>query len=211
MSNIIEALILASALSIDAFVVSFAYGSNRIKIPFLQINIINILGSSVLALSLLAGIIIKGLIPAWLTIVISFTILFSLGIIKLLDSITKSVIKRNINVTKQVRFSFLNFKFIINLYANPEAADQNSDRIISPVEAIALALALSLDGLAIGFGAALGNTSILTVLIASLITDLALIIFGLYLGHKLAKKTGLNLSWLSGVILIIIAFMNLVF
>jgi len=211
MSNIIEALILASALSIDAFVVSFAYGSNRIKIPFLQINIINILGSSVLALSLLAGIIIKGLIPAWLTIVISFTILFSLGIIKLLDSITKSVIKRNINVTKQVRFSFLNFKFIINLYANPEAADQNSDRIISPVEAIALALALSLDGLAIGFGAALGNTSILTVLIASLITDLALIILGLYLGHKLAKKTGLNLSWLSGVILIIIAFMNLVF
>lgn len=39
---IFEAVILASALSIDAFVACFAYGSKNIKIPFTSVQVINI-------------------------------------------------------------------------------------------------------------------------------------------------------------------------
>ncbi len=48
----IESLLLVLAVSLDAFVASIAYGTNKIKIPFASATIINIICSSVLGLSL---------------------------------------------------------------------------------------------------------------------------------------------------------------
>ena len=44
----IESLLLVLAVSLDAFVASIAYGTNKIKIPFVSATIINIICSSVL-------------------------------------------------------------------------------------------------------------------------------------------------------------------
>ena len=71
---------MSSALSIDAFAASFAYGSNKIKIPFLSAQIINLICTGILALSLLIGSLVKQLIPAWLTAVLCFALLFILGL-----------------------------------------------------------------------------------------------------------------------------------
>lgn len=200
---------LASALSMDAFVASFAYGSNKIKIPMLSIQIINIVCSSILGISLLVGTLVKQYIPDWLTIMICFTILFVLGIAKLLDSIIKSIIRKYNNFNKEIEFSMFNIKFILSLYANPEDADIDSSRIISPMEAASLAIALSLDGLAVGFGAALGNVNGLAIFLSSLVTNAIAVILGCYLGNKIARKLSFNLSWLSGILLIFLAFLKL--
>ncbi len=48
----IESLLLVLAVSLDAFVASIAYGTNKIKIPFVSATIINIICSSVLGVSL---------------------------------------------------------------------------------------------------------------------------------------------------------------
>lgn len=200
---------LASALSMDAFVASFAYGSNKIKIPMLSIQIINIVCSSILGISLLVGTLVKQYIPDWLTIMICFTILFVLGIAKLLDSIIKSIIRKYNNFNKEIEFSMFNIKFILSLYANPEDADIDSSRIISPMEASSLAIALSLDGLAVGFGAALGNVNGLAIFLSSLVTNAIAVILGCYLGNKIARKLSFNLSWLSGILLIFLAFLKL--
>lgn len=204
-----EAIILALTCSIDAFAASFAYGTNKIKIPFISNQIINFICCTILGISLLFGAIVRNYIPSHLTIIISFIILFILGIIKLFDSITKSLIRKYNNITKELKFSFFNFKFILKLYADPEDADIDSSRDISPTEAVALAFSLSLDGLAIGFGAALSNINILVVVIAALLINMIALISGVNLGNKLAKKSSVNLSWISGVILIILAFSKL--
>ncbi|QUH21516.1 sporulation membrane protein YtaF [Alkaliphilus sp. B6464] len=200
---------LASALSMDAFVSGFAYGSNKIKIPMLSVQIINIICSSILGISLLVGTVLKQYIPSWLTLAICFIILFTLGVVKLLDSVTKSIIRKHNHLDKEIEFSMFNFKFILNLYANPEEADVDASKVISPIEASSLAIALSLDGMAIGFGAALGNINALAVFLCSLVTDAAAIILGCYIGNKIARKLSFNLSWLSGVLLIILAFLKL--
>jgi len=207
--TILEAIMLASALSMDAFVSGFAYGSNKIKIPMLSVQIINVICSSILGISLLVGTVLKQYIPSWLTLIICFVILFTLGIIKLLDSVTKSIIRKYNHLDKEIKFSMFNFKFILNLYTDPEEADVDASKVISPMEASSLAIALSLDGMAIGFGAALGDINALAVFLCSLVTDAAAVILGCYIGNKIARKLSFNLSWLSGVILIILAFLKL--
>jgi len=156
------------------------------------------------------GIIVKDYIPSWLTISICFIILFILGIAKLLDSITKSIIRKHTNMKKELKFSFLNFKFILKLYADPEVADIDRSKTISPLESIGIAIALSLDGIAVGFGAALGNINGLAVFLFSLITNALAVFLGCSLGNRVARKVRFNLSWISGVILLILAFSKLV-
>lgn len=204
-----EAVILASSLSLDAFVASFAYGSKNITVPFKSVQIINFICSGITGLSFLAGGLLRQYIPCQLTAIVSFIILFLLGVIKLLDSTTKSIIRKYNYLHKEIAFSLFNFKFILNLYANPENADIDNSKTISSMEAASLAAALSLDGITVGLGAALGNISGLAVFFFSLVTNMAAILLGGLAGRKMVKKTPFNLSWVSGLILIVLAFMKI--
>lgn len=206
---LLESLLIVTALSIDAFVSSFAYGTNKIKIPIKSILIINIICSLILAFSLFFGVLLRPLISQSLAQFVSFSILFILGITRLFDSTIKTLIRKYNNIEKKVEFSILDLKFILNVYANPEKADIDSSRIVSSKEAIFLAIALSLDSFAVGFGAGLSDVNHFQIIGFSLITDMFAIIFGCYFGNIIAKKFSLNLSWLSGLILIFLAFTNL--
>ena len=206
---IFEAAILASSCSIDAFTASFAYGSNKIKIPFLSNQIINLVCSCVLGVSLFAGTFVRQYLAPWVTTFICFMLLFILGIIKLFDSVTKAIIRKHSNLNKEFKFSIFNLKFILNLYADPEKADIDASKTISPAEAVFLAVSLSLDGLAVGFGAALGDVNAWVVFMSSFVTNTLAVLFGCYLGNKVANKMSFNLSWISGVILVGLAVMKL--
>ena len=58
-------IFLTAALSIDAFIASFAYGSNKVKIPFHSCLIISAVCTAVLAASLSLGYIIKTMHPGF--------------------------------------------------------------------------------------------------------------------------------------------------
>lgn len=206
---VMEAALLASSLSLDSFTAGLAYGTNKTRIPFMSAQIINLICSAITGLSLFAGALLKPYLPSGLTLAVAFTFLFIIGFVKLLDSITKSIIRKHNNLHKKLDGSFLNFKFVLNLYANPEAADVDASKSISPSEAALLAVSLSLDGIAVGFSAALVNVNSLLVFSWSLITDLIFLYAGNFIGKKIASKTHLNLSWLSGAILICLAVSKL--
>ncbi|MCL2355505.1 MAG: sporulation membrane protein YtaF [Oscillospiraceae bacterium] len=207
---VLQAAVVASSVSIDSFAAGFAYSSNKIKIPFSSILIINIIGSAFMGVGLLVGNTLQNFIPIWVTAWLAFGILFILGLVKLLDSITKSIIKKHSGINKEIKLSLFNFKFIIHLCANPEKADIDSSKVISWSEATAVAISLSLDGLAVGIGASLAGVSGLAVFLFSLITDPIAIMLGCFVGSSLAKKVAFNLSWIAGIVLILLAFSNLV-
>jgi putative Mn2+ efflux pump MntP len=98
---------------------------------------------------------------------------------------------------------------LFNIYANPEEADTNNNKVLSAGEAALLAAALSLDGLATGFGAGLAAESALLIILFSLFTDAFLLTAGRFAGSKVARKIKINLSWLSGLLLIGLAFLKL--
>lgn len=204
-----EAFMLVFALSTDAFVSGFAYGTNKIKIPFASVAVINVICSSVLAVALLFGAFLSPLIPSAVTNAVCFTILFIIGNVKLFDSAVKALIRKHGGINKRIKFSVFSLGVILNIYANPQDADADASKLLSPKEAAYLAAALSLDGLAIGFGAGLANINPLLVIALSLVSDMAAVTGGCCLGNKIARKLSLNLTWLSGVILIALAFLKI--
>ena len=100
-------------------------------------------------------------------------------------------------------------RFILNIYANPEKADSDHSRILSPSEAAYLVVALSLDNLAVGFGAGITDTSPILVVAFSLISDMLGVMLGCWLGNRITRKLKLDLAWLSGALLILLAFLKL--
>ncbi len=61
-------------------------------------------------------------------------------------------------------FRALHFQFFLSVYADPCKADADASKSLSVPESVCLALAMSLDGVAAGFGAALGNLNPVAVL-----------------------------------------------
>lgn len=201
--------ILIIALSLDAFVASIAYGTNEIKIPIASASIISVICSAVLAAALSIGSVMDQFIPESLTRVICFLSLLLLGIIKLLDYTIKAYINKHNEINKNISFSFSRLHFILNIYGNPIAADQDESRILSKSEAVFLALAMSLDGLIAGVGAAFLKINILLTVLLSFAVGMAAIIGGCYFGNKIAVKTKIDLSWLSGLLFIVLAIVKM--
>ena len=181
-----EAFFIAAALSLDAFAVSFSYGASRIRLPLLSAIVIDLVCSSGIGLSLLLGYLLKGSIPVWITTAVCFFTLLLLGIYKLLTGILPP--------NRPSR------------HTDPNYVDADHSQSISPSEACLLAAALSLDGCAAGFGTAMGDICIPAVFFFSLLTEGVAVLSGFYLGKHTAKKLSCNLSWLCGLILILLAF-----
>ena len=206
---LIESLLLVVALSSDAFIASFSYGSNKIKIPLSSGMFVSFICSVVLVVSLLLGQLVSPFIPPVFSKAICFTILLILGLSRFFDASVKALIKKNNNLKKQIKFDMFSLSFILDIYANPENADCDRSNILSLSEAGALAVALSLDGLVIGFGAGLTSANIIYVYFLSLAASFAAITFGSLTGKTLVNKLHFDISWLGGLLLIILAFFKL--
>lgn len=205
----IDAILLVSALSMDAFVASFAYGTSKIKIPFKSAIIINVVCSTILAIALFAGGIISKFIPSTFTTSICFALLLMLGLAKLFDSTLKALIGPEGSLSRNYQFELSDFRFFLKVCIDNTSADVDHSLVLSPKESLSLAIALSLDGLAAGFGTGLVTVNFTEIIIFSLIINMIAILTGCFLGNKISEKTNLNLSWLSGATLILLAFLKL--
>ena len=205
-----QAWMLVLALGIDAFVCSFGYGASKIKIPSKSILVINIVCMSLLAIGLFLGVIISGFLSVDVASWIAFIILFGLGISKIFDSTIKQIIRKYNGIDKNFKFSLFNLSFIFKIYADPNEADVDQSKELTPKEAMPLAIAIGLDGLSVGIG--IGIAMVINpflILALSRISDTIAIMLGAYLGNKLAQKTNWDLSWVSGTILILIAIFEI--
>jgi putative sporulation protein YtaF len=206
---IAEAAVIASSLSLDSFAAGFAYGAGGTRVPRVSVLVINLICGAITGISLLLGAVLKPYLPHWLTLTVSFSVLFIIGLTKLLDSVTKSIINKYSGVKKKICLSLFNFKLVLSIYADPEKADADESKTLSPAEAGVLALSLSLDGMAVGFGAALSSVNALYVFLWSLGTNALFFISGRSAGQKIARKIPFNISWISGAALIILAIVRL--
>ena len=202
--NCLEAALIALALSVDSFVAAFSYGTSKIKIPLSSVGIISVTGSLITGLSMLTGSFVKDFIPSGFTTLLSFGILFLLGVLKLFES------------------------------SEPANADKDNSHSISAKEALSLSAALSLDGCAAGFGASLstgipaspdavaagfdasaaaGTVSSLVpvaaVFLFSLIFGVFMVLAGSHIGNKAAGRLPIKPGIIGGLLLILLAVARL--
>lgn len=204
----LETILLVLSISIDSFLASIAYSTSKIKIPLSSALIIDIISCSMLAISLFLGIAIKDFLPPFVAHILSFSILFIIGVYRLFESLLKSYIKNHAHESNILTVKLFDFKFVLQVYADEVKADFDKSKILTAKEASYLALALSLDSLAVGLGSSLISINYIQVIAFALIIGILALLFGSFIGSKIVEKTNYNFSWISGVMLIILAFLR---
>ena len=143
-------------------------------------GIISVTSSLITGLSMLAGSFVKDFIPPGFTTLLSFGILFLLGVLKLFES------------------------------SSPANADKDNSHSISAKEALSLSAALSLDGCAAGFGASLSaGTHTAAVFLFSLIFGALMVLAGSHIGNKAAGRLPIKPGIIGGLLLLLLAVARL--
>lgn len=202
---VLPALLLALASSVDALAASFSYGTARIAIPRVSLLAVSAICASTLALSHLLGGILAPFLPEGVTHWLGVSILAALGLCKLFDSSLKRWIRKRQGEKHEIRFSALRLHFILQIYADPQEADADDSRVLSPREAAALAAALSLDGLAAGFGSGLAGGGAVSIFVLAFAATAGAVAVGCRLGGRVARRTEKDLSWVGGALLLLLA------
>lgn len=202
-------LLLALSLSADAFLAAFAYGGEKIRIPAVSVWVIDGVCSGILCAFLLIGALLKPFLPEKAASLLSFLVLLALGLSKLFDGLIRRAIRKSASGRREISFSLFRLRCVLTLYADPEEADADHSKVISPGEAAALAAALSLDGAAVGFGASLSGGSPWAILLFFFLCNGAAVLGGAKLGNKLAGALPFDLTALSGGVLLFLAALRL--
>lgn len=205
-----QTFLLVLALGIDGFVCSFSYGVNKIKIPLKAILMINFVTITLLFIGTISARLLSPIMPDFLLNWLPFLILFCLGMSKIFEGLIKAFIRKH-NGSRKIDFSLFNLGFILQIYSDYEQADADDSKELSIKEAIPLAVALGLDGLSVGFSIGLTTIAIPLLLGMSFMVEFFCVLLGVTLGRSVAKKIKFNLSIFSGLVLIAIAFFELLY
>jgi len=206
---VLQTFFLVFALGIDALVCSFSYGVNKIRIPFKSMIVINIITLLLLAFGIVIARILGEFLPPIFIYVLSFLILFILGLSKIFEGAIKRLIRRG-EGSRNFNFSMFNLGFVLQVYAQYELADSDESKELSVWEAIPLGAAVGFDGLSVGLSIGLMQLNVGLLLIMSFVVGVACVAIGDYLGRTLSKKTTFDFSFVSGLILILIAILSII-
>lgn len=202
---ILNIFLLVTALGLDTFAASAAYGMNGISLSAKQVAAINAICSVCLGMALLLGRLLDSWIPERFTREICFFSLLILGCLKLMDSSIRRYLRRHKEVHRDIRFAVSQLHFIISIYGNPMEADANQKQHLSWKEVLFFSLAMSIDGMISGTMAAFLKVPFFLTMAAAFVMGEIFVCFGLWLGRKISSRCPWDVSWVGGVLLIILA------
>ena len=139
---------------------------------------------------------LSAVVPEGVCGAISAATLVALGIFNLLRNYLEKLVKRK------------NSGGPAMLYFDGTAADTDHSKSISPKEAIALSVALSADSLVTGISAGLGKMNLPILCAGAFVAGIIAVSLGWRLGRKIVSSFNLDLGWLCGAMLIILAFVK---
>lgn len=200
----VQVFLLIFSLSIDSLMAGFSLGMNRIRVPIQYLILLNGIGACLLLMSIWLGTCFGIIVSSHSAQLCSMILFLILGSCKILESIYHKLTSKE----KEVKIRMHQMEFIFHIYANPEASDMDFSKQISCKEAICLGLALSLDNLAIGIGIGLLNVSGILVALLSFVIGVILLTIGHLFGMCIGKKYKFESAWLSGILLIVLAFLK---
>ncbi|MGI6094753.1 MAG: manganese efflux pump MntP family protein [Lachnospiraceae bacterium] len=164
------------ALTMDSFILSFAYGMSKCRPRFAIVLMMNVICSALLGAALFAGRILGAYIPVWVTQRICFFILFGMGSYK-----------------------------ILSLWLGKKERTSDKVPELAYREAALLAFALSLDGLAVGVGVGMQGFSVGFLIAVSFLTGVAGMFIGWELGYRSRLLFSKDMSWICGLCLILLS------
>ena len=177
MSKVFHGILWILALTTDSFVVSFAYGMEKIKLSFLMIVGMNLIMSCLLGMAVLTGNFLSCFLSKNITSLICTGILAGMGF----------------------------YLIFVCFFSKGETGEKEKKKRLRGIEAVVLAIALSLDSLAVGLGTGLVQTGGLFLAAGSFAGGILMMEAGWKLGNVFGISVKKDLSWLSGACLVLLA------
>lgn len=203
-----QEILLALIVSADTFLTATAYRSSDIKIPLLSAFVINFTGAVVLALSILLSDFIWQFIKPEICSIAGLIILLTIGLTTIFKSIIRTFVKK-LSERGCISLKSSGTGIIVKLYLDDTSADSDGSQTLSAHEALALALAGSLDSASTGLSCGFNEINPLLAGVFALIAGFTAIALGTLFGKKIASLNH-DFSWFGGVFLIIFAIFEFV-
>ncbi len=191
------------SVNLDSIGVGISYGLRKIHISNRASLVCAIISALCFALSFFVGKYLNTFLSPLLGKILGSVILFLLGLWIILNSFAD---------IKERKFSIKPLGITILILRDPVTCDFDNSSKIDTREAIYLALALSLDSIAVGFGAGLSGISAWYLPILIGITQFLFLKLGKAFGEKLRTLKIPHKIWtvLSGLILILLAIVHII-
>lgn len=208
--SIFQAFFLVLALSLDTFTAGVALGTQKITVPFRSVLAISLTCSASLWLAISLG----GWIGNWISprtgAVIGCVILVMMGSVRLFDGVIKELLRRCCENKEGMVFYRKNLKIFLQVCVDSAQADFNRSQSLSVPEAISLAAALSVDGLAAGVGAGILDVSHWLIFLIAMLINLFAVHLGCRTGIRFSRKHEQDISWVAGALLIVLGLIKLI-
>lgn len=206
---VMPVLLFMFAVSIDSLSAGFTYGTGRVHIKPSAMLLLVFIPSVCITLMTKAGTLIFSLIPPILFSTLSFLILFILGCIKLLESLIRHLSGKYSDTVGNWACKIKQVNIIFTIYFSPEDANKQDTQVLSAKEAFFLSLALSLDSILASMAFSCQVSSMLLFFILAVLFHFLLFMAGFLSGMLISKKLSMDLSWLSGLFLLLLAVLTL--
>jgi len=205
-------ILLGIAVSIDGFVAGAAYGLKNIRMPLKSLGIVFVVTAVCSSLAMLGAYVLGRFIDTHIAIVTGAFLLVLLGGWSLFQQyLTKDVepfaVEGEVTATK---LTFSIGRLVISIMAKPETADVDQSKVISPMEAAFLGLAVGADAAVGTFAAALmGILPIYTPVIIGIIHVIC-VAGGCYSSARfIPQKLKKRFPYLPGTLLIVLGLIRL--
>lgn len=203
-------LLFLLAVSLDSLTAGFSYGTGRVHIKALSFLILACVPALFITAAGRIGEIVGSLLPSGILPILSFFMLAAIGIAKLFESLVRIIAKSTPALIGNWGCQIKQINIIFTVYFSPEEANRTDVQVLSAREALLLSLALSLDSVLVGMAFPAADISQTALFLSASLFNLLLFIVGCLSGRLLSRALRIDLSWLSGLCLLLLAFRTLV-
>ena len=204
--SISSLLLFLVAVSLDSLTAGFSYGTGRVHVKALSLLVLACVPAIFITAAGRLGEIVGFLLPPGVLPILSFFMLAAIGIAKLLESLIRTIAKKYPSLMGNWGCQIKQINIIFTVYLSPEEANRTDLQVLSAKEALLLSLALSLDSVLVGMAFPAADISRLALFLSATLFNLLLFTAGCLLGRILSRALRIDLSWLSGICLLLLAF-----
>ncbi|MCM1039182.1 MAG: hypothetical protein NC314_11925 [Roseburia sp.] len=206
---IMPVLLFMLAVSVDSLSAGFSYGASRVRIQPLSAVFLVFIPAVSITLMTKIGTLLFSFIPAHVFTVLSFLLLFFLACEKLLESLIRHLAEKYPHNVGNWAYKIKQVNIIFTIYFSPEDANKQDVQVLNAKEALLLSLALSLDSILASMAFSCQVPSLLFFFLLAVLFHFLLFAAGYLLGLFISGKFSFDLSWLSGLFLLLLALCTL--